>query len=826
MSDLFRDLPLAARTLRKSPGFTVLAVLTIALGVGASTAIFSVVNAVLLRPLPYAAAERLAIVAHDMVARDLMDMPLAPADLRDIREQATLFDDVAGVFTFRAPLTADDGVPERIRGAGVTPNLFRLLGARIVTGRDFTEADATLPPPPPPDAEPPPPLPQAGMLSHGFWQRRYGGDADIIGRTIEFGGQPVEIVGVLEPGVELHFPGGTNIERVPDVWVAARIDYDGPGSRINLQLRAIGRLVPGASIEAADAQLDRIAMDIRRESEIKEAADMRFRAVPMHDNLVAGVRPAILALMGAVLFVLLIACANVANLLLVRAAARERDLAVRAALGGSRARLVRQVFAESVLLALIGAVAGIALALAGIEILLALRPEDLPRVDAIRIDRLVLAFTAAAAFGSAVLFGLVPALRASRTDVAGVLRESGRTASLSGGGRVLRSGAVVAAVALCFVLLVGSGLMLRSFDALQKTDPGFNPEGVITFTAAARGGGGDAAALFNREVHERIAALPGVTAVTVAAPLPLDGRILNARWGPPAAAENPELFQQANAHFVLPGYFEAMQTRIIAGRTFTEAENVPESQALIIDDVLARKAFGTAPAAVGQQLFMRIRGPEAEWWDIIGVVAHQRHASLAVEAREAVFLTNGQVNHGAANAWAVRTAVADPSSLVPQIRAVLADIDPLVPMADVQPLQALLDRAMAPTRFILLMITIFAGIALILAAVGLYGVLSTVVRHRTAEIGVRMAFGAPPASILRLFVGEGLRLSGVGIVIGVAGALVLTRMLASLLVGVAPTDPLTYVAMAVLFAAIAALASWLPARRASRLAPTAALREE
>jgi predicted permease len=822
MSTPLRDLTYAGRSLRLNPVFSTVAILTIALGIGASTAIFSVVNAVLLQPLPYAAADRLAIIVHDMVARDLPDMPLAPADFRDIREQATLFDDVAGVFTFRAALTGDDGVPEEIRGAASTPNLFSMLGARVVAGRDFVPADA-LPPPANADAAQPQ-LPLIGILSHGFWQRRYGADMSIIGRTIDFGGQRLEIAGVLEPGIDLLFPPGTDIEAHPDVWVAARIAFDGPGARLNLQLRAIGRLAHGASIAAADAQLERIAADIRRESPIKETAGMRFRVVPMHDNLVAGVRPAILALMGSVLFVLLIACANVANLLLVRAASRQRELAVRSALGGSRARLARQIFSESLLLAGLGAAAGLLLALLGIDLLVALQPADLPRVDTIRVDLAVLGFTAGAALLAALLFGLVPAIRASRTDLSTVLRQTGRTSGLAGGGRALRSGAVIMAVGLCFVLLVGSGLMMRSFAALQDTDPGFDARNVLTFTAAPPTFG-EERALFIREMQERLAALPGVLAVTAAAPLPLDGRIRNARWGPAAAAENPELFQQADARFVLPGYFQTMGTRILAGRDFTEAENVQEAQSVVIDDVLARKAFGSAPAAIGQQIFMRVRGgPEAEWFDVIGVVAHQRHTSLAAEGRETVFLTNGQIGHGAADSWAVRTA-GPPLALVPMVRELLAEVGPLVPLANVQPMDALLQRAMAPTRFVLVLIGVFAAIALILSTVGLYGVLSTTVRQRTAEIGVRVAFGAPPSSIQRLFIGEGMRLSGAGIGLGIVGALLLTRLISSLLVGVAATDPVTYLAVAALFLAITAFASWLPARRAARMPPVHALKE-
>jgi predicted permease len=826
MDTLLRDIAFASRTLRRSPAFTLIAATTIALGIGACTAIFSVVNAVLLRPLPYADAERLVLVWGDMIARDVFDFPFPPADFHDLRERGTLFDEFAAVTTGRQTVSGDEGEPEQVRVAGVTPNFFRLLGGRIIAGRDFEPADGTPPPPPPapgaaPPAGPPPPLQLAGILSHGFWQRRYGGDRGVIGRTIAMGNQRVEIVGVLAPGFEVLFPPGTNIERLPDIYSALRVDY-AAGSRINVFLRVIGKLKPGVTLAAAQSQLDALATDLRRDFPIKEAAGLQFRVEPMHADLVHDVRPTLLALLGAVLFVLLIACANVANLLLVRAAARDREIAVRTALGGSRWRLVRQLLTESVLLAAIGAVLGVGLATLGIRLLAALQPGDLPRIDTVGIDPVVLGFTAAAAFFAALVFGLAPAVRASRTDIATALRETGRTAAVASGRR-LRSGVVVAEVALSFVLLVGSGLMLRSFAALQSVDPGFDPDGVLTFVAQARGNEAQRAA-FVQQVRDRIGALPAVTGVAAAFPLPLDGGIANARWGPEAAASDPDLFQQAQVHIVLPSYFETMRARLLAGRVFTEAESVPTTPYVVIDDVLARKAFhGESP--VGRRLFIRVRSNEPEWFEVIGVVAQQRHTTLAAEGREALYFVDGQFNHGAANRWVVRTA-GDPLALAPAIRAEIAQIDPLVALGEVQPMRALVSRAMAPTRFTLVLIGVFAAVAALLAAIGLYGVLATVVRQRTAEIGVRMAFGAPPRTIQSLFVGEGLKLSVIGIGVGLLAAAALTRVMTSMLVGVAPTDPLTFSSMAVLFVAIAVLASWLPARRAARLDPSRALREE
>ncbi|HLB38218.1 MAG TPA: ABC transporter permease [Gemmatimonadales bacterium] len=824
------DLRHALRGLRNAPGFTATAIGTIALGIGATTAIFSVVNAVLLRPLPYADAGRLALVTSDMVARNVMDFPLPPGDLPDLREQGTLFQEVAAVsVTGRIPLMGDGNDPEQVSGVAATPNLFSVLGLRTVLGRGFVESDGTpLPPPPdlPAGVAPPAPPPGTVVLSHAFWQRRYGGDPTVVGRVIRLGGGSSEIVGVLAPDAELLLPPNLNVERRPDVIQALRIDWS-TASRINVFLRFIGRLQPGVTVPQAQAQVDGIVADLRQRFPIKETAGVRWRVEPMHQYLVAGVRPGILTLMGAVGFVLLIACANVANLLLVRAGQRERELVVRAAMGASRGDLVRQMLVESLVLGGGGAVLGVGLALWGLVILRAVAPATLPRIDEAGVDASVLAFTALAALAASVAFGLVPALRASRPEAGAALRSASRTAGLSEGRR-LRSAVVVAEVALSFVLLVGSGLMIRSFIALQQVDPGYDPRGLLTFQVQAAGPlrlqQPEQRAAFARQLKARLEALPGVDAVTAVGPLPLDGTVANSRWGTEAAAADPSLFQQANIHVVLPGYFETFRTRLIEGRTFTDADNHPERVGVVVDRILAQKAF-PGRSAVGQRLYVRSRGNEAEYLDIIGVVDHQRHASLSVEGPEAIFVTDGFFQFGGANRWVVRTA-GDPTALGPQVRAAVAEVAPGVPVAQLQPMTALIEQAMAPTRFALTLIGIFAGVAAALAAVGLYGVLSTAVRQRTAEIGIRMTFGASRNSIVQMIVGHGLRLSAAGIGIGLVGALALTRVMQSLLVGVAPTDPITFVTIAVFFLGVAALACWLPALRAGGLDPNVVLREE
>jgi putative ABC transport system permease protein len=832
MKTFLQDLRSALRSLRKSPAFALTAVATIALGIGASTAIFSVVNAVLLRPLPYSDQARLVSIWGDLTARNVTDFPMPPGDLYDLRRQGTLFEETAAIVTFRQALANDDGRSELTPAAAVTPNFFRTLGARVIQGRDFQDSDGTPQPQPPQGpgqpapanaAPPPPPLPTYAIISHELWQSRFGGDPAVIGRRLRTGNQSAEIVGVLEPGFEVLFPASVNVERRPAFYTALRLDLEN-ASRVNVFLRTIGRLRPGVTIDQAQAQINTLVADLRRRFPIKETAGLRWRVEPMHGDLTADVRPTIVALMGAVIFVLLIACANVANLLLVRASVRERELAVRSALGGSRGQLIRQMLVESLAIAGLGAVIGLGLAWAGIRLLLSIGPSNLPRLDYVAIDPVVLGFTALATLLAAVIFGLVPALRGSRVNVADILRTGGRNAGLAGG-RLLRSVVVTAEVALAFVLLVGSGLMIRSFIAIHRADPGYDPNGVFTFFLPnLQRPQADARAAFVQQLGDRLRGIPGVTAVSAVNPLPLDGNTSNVRWGPMAAATDNSLFQQANLHTVQPGYFAAMKVRLVAGRVFEPADNVPGGNLVVIDTRLAEKAFpGQSP--VGQQILMRTGGPEATPWQIIGVVAHQRHETLAMDGREAVFLPDASAGFGAASRWVLRTS-GDPLQLAGPVRAAITELDRTLAVSELQPMSALVDRARAPTRFALVLIGVFAGIAVVLSAVGLYGVLSTTVRQRTSEIGVRMAFGADRGTILRLIVGQGLRLSLFGVMLGIGAAFALTRIMSSMLVGVGATDPVTFGGMALLFLVLATVACWLPARRAARLDPNVALRDE
>src|SRR5438445_9342996 len=591
-----RDLALAGRTLRKSPVFALTAALTIALGVGASTAIFSVTNAVLLRPLPYQKLDQLVIVLSDMRNRGVKDFPFSNANFIDLREATKgEFQGLAGVFTFPITLTGEDGMPEKAHLGVVTTNYFQLVGARIVLGRDFIDDDGRPQPPPPApgtQATPTPRLPVMAIISYEYFQRRFGSNPAAIGQSLNKG-KPFspQIVGVLEPHFQIYFPPSADLEAAPDIWIANRLGYDA-AQRNGVSMRVIGRLRPGITIGWAQASADQVAADARKNFTIENTAGYAIRVEPMRQHLVSEVRPAILALMGAVIFLLLIACANVANLLLVRAALRERELAVRAAIGAGWWQLARQMLTEAFLLAVLGAMGGLALAWLGIHELLVIAPTNLPRLDTIRIDSVVLGFTAVAGLVAGAIFGLASAWRAARPDVMNVLRGTSRNEGLASGG-LLRKVVVVAEVTLSFVLLIGSGLMFRSFLELQRIDPGFDPHGLLTFQVLGNRGGNtpEERTAFMHQIQERLRAITGVQSVTASFPFPLAGGFSPIRWGTEEALSDPGKFQAVDFQIVLPGYFESMRTPLLAGRTFTDADNVPGRNLLVIDQQLADEGF-------------------------------------------------------------------------------------------------------------------------------------------------------------------------------------------------------------------------------------------
>ena len=796
-----QDLRYALRTTRKAPGFAAAAMATIALGIGVSTAMFSVTDAVLLRPLPYKNQGRLV----------LMGTPLSNADFWDLRNGVkAAFEDMSATMVYRAIVPREDGSAERVSKGQVTTNFFGMMGAKIAFGRDFTDADGK----PPARMEPlfPPSDGAVAILSYEYFTRRYGGNTAILGREMLGSGAPgPKIVGVLAPGFKLLLPAGS-----PDIWVVNNRGYDAL-NRGELMLLAIGAMRAGVTLEQAQAQVDSVVAGWR-------IPRFRVGLKPWHKALAAEVRPALVALMGSVIFLLLIACANVANLLLVRASMRGRELGIRAALGAGWRRIAGQLLVEAGVLVGSGTVLGVGLAWVGVRTLLVFAPSNVPRLESVGIDWRVLAFAALAGLLECAALAAILAWRAARPDIMEALRHGGHTGGLATG-RV-RDGVVIAEVALSFVLLIGSGLMFRSFLELRRVNPGYDPHGLLTFLAVgdARGFEQPQRRLaFLGELQDRLRAIPGVESVGASVALPLAGRPLMSglQWGDEEARANPAW--RADVSTVLPGYFETLRTRLIEGRTLNGNDNAPGRNVAVIDDSLAAKAF-PHQSAIGKRIFVNL--PNAVWLEVVGVVAHQRQATLADAGREQVYLTDGFFGMGISRHWALRTA-GDPAKYGEAVRAEVAKFAPgRLAITEMQTMDATVDRAESGTRFQFLLMAVFAAIAALLAAVGLYGVLSSVVRQRMPEIGVRMALGATPAGIFGMVVGRGLLLSGVGVAGGFVAALVLTRAMSSMLVGVTATDPATFAAIVGLFFAITAVASWAPARRAAGLDPTTTLRME
>jgi predicted permease len=824
LSFMLADFGYAARTLRATRTFAAASVLTLALGIGASTSIFSVAEAVLLRPLPYKDPGRLVYACTDLRKRNVFDYLWSTADLLDLREHASsTLEDAAGVNTFRIVFQHDDGTPEEAVQANVTTNLFRVLGAHVVLGRDFIDSDA-LPQPAAVSGQPPVPaqqLPQYGLISYSYFRRRFGGNPAILGKPLAKGGAIV--VGVLEPGIELFFRPDKNIEQKPDVWLAQRVIPGEP--RIVLHWRVIARLRPGVTIERAQAQADAVAAQSRALEPTYQGADLHFRLEPMGRYLTSQARPAILALMGAAVFLLLIACSNVANLFLVRTSLRGRDLAVRTAMGATWRRLAQQLLAEALMVGIGASGLGFAVAWAGVRNLMAIAPANLPRRETISMDPAALAFSIAAGFGAALIFALAPALRAGRSDCAQVLRASGRNGGLAGGS-LTRNLVIVSETALCFVLLVGSGLMVRSFIALSRIDPGFDSRHVWTLrvTGGKQSTRVEERAAIVRQIHDTLASIPGVESVTAANVLPLTGTYFPYRWGTAGAEHDESRYQAFDVESVLPGYFSTMRTPIISGREFQESDNRPGLNRIVVDETLAAKAFPNGNA-VGQRILSRFLTVRPEWFEIIGVAAHQHLTSLADTGREQGYLPDGFWGHQFVAGWALRTR-GDPAGYAVAARAALARLDRTLLVTDQAAMDDIVTRGQTGTRFSLELISSFAAIAALLAGVGLYGVLSTVVRQRTPEIGIRVALGASPSGIFSQMIMYGLRLSAAGIFAGLLTAFLLTRAMASMLVGVKPADPPTFAAMAIFFLAIAVLATWIPAHRAASLDPNSALREQ
>jgi putative ABC transport system permease protein len=813
--EMIQDLRFGVRMLLKNPAFSIIAVLTLALGIGANTAIFSVVYAVLLRPLPYHQPEQLVMLWTKQEKIGVEQTLLSEAEILDLREQAKLFEGFA-VLNGNPLILSGNGEPEQLNGAPVSSNFFSLLGTKVFIGRDFTPAEEQ------------PGAPRVAILNYGFWKRRFGGDQSVIGSTINLSGWPTTVVGVLPPNFELMLPSETQEATDIQVWVPYAEDY-AKQQRHHHTLTTIARMKPGVSLPQAQAEMDAIAARLLPLHYTNTGFAVKVSS--LHADIVKKMRPALLILLAAVSFVLLIACANVANLLLGRASARAREIAVRAALGAGRIRIIRQLLTESVLLALLGGVLGILLAVWGVKALLALSPADLPRLDEVSINIQVLAFTGAVTMVTGILFGLFPALRASQINLAREVKDGSRSLIGGGSSRRLRNSIVVVEIALSLVLLIGAGLLLRSFVRLTKVDPGFVSERILTvrlMPPRLKYKNGIAVGIFYQQLMERIQALPGVESAAAISDLPLTGRAASTTLTFEGVSANAERGDRASfdvdERIITPDYFKTMKTPLVAGRFFGPQDVRGQPRVAIIDETLARRLWPNA-SPVGRRLtYGHFPEQPQSWIEIIGVVKRIRHQRLEADVREVVYFSHAQASR-IGMTLVMRTNY-DPAMMVNAARSAVQAVDQDQPIYDIHMMDELVAAARAPARFTLLLLLLFAGVAGMLSVVGIYGVMSYAITQRTNEIGIRMALGARADDVLRLVIRQGMQLVLMGVAGGLVGAVLLTRLMREMLFGISATDPLTFSLIAVLLTIVAGLACYFPARRATKVDPIIALREQ
>jgi putative ABC transport system permease protein len=812
MRTLLQDIRYAARTLSRQPGFALVAVLTLALGIGANTAIFSVIDAALLRSLPYRDPGRVVHLWETKRSRDFEQREASYPDFLDWRAQgAEVFEGLAG-YTSRPFTLTDAGEATRARGAAVTANFFELLGVGAVAGRTFVEGEDGR------EAK------RVAVISHGLWQRRFGGERSAVGREVTLDGEAYNVVGVLPAEFNFALLGDT------EVWTPLAPTADVASRRYMHWLKVIGRLKQGASLEAAQAHLATIAARIERDDPGAHAG-VGLRAVPLQEEFVGPVRPVLFVLLGAVGFVLLIACTNVANLLLARSAARQKEVAIRSALGASRWRVVRQLLTESVLLSVAGGAAGLVLALWGVDLLVALIPAgqlaQMPYLRSLSLNRDVLLFAMGLSLLTGVLFGLTPALSASRTDLQGALKEGGRS-TVSRGSRRLRDLLVVAEVALALMLLVGAGLLMKSLVLMLKVDPGFDTRGLLTMRVAlppSRYSEDAKAARFYEEMLRRVSTVPGVRGAALTSNLPLANE--GGTGTPQIVGRQTPASELTEAHLrtVSANYFDVLGVPVVAGRPFAERDDAQAPPVILVNKTYAERVFPNEDP-VGRRATFKFTGEMQ--FEIVGVVGDEKVTSLDARTTPVVYFNMQQDSYFDSAALVVRTDAADPAALAPAVRAEVRALDPEVPAFAVQTLEQMVanSRAAFMRRYPAYLTGVFACVALLLALVGIYGVVSYAVAQRTHEIAVRVALGARTRDVLRLVLGHGLLLALGGIALGAVGALALTRLISGLLFGVSAADPAVYGLVALLLATVALLACLVPARRATKVDPMVALRYE
>ncbi len=807
MGRLWQDVRYGARVLWKSPGFTAVAVVALALGVGATTAIFSVMNAVLWRPLPFREPDRLVMIWMDNRRLGMHEDIHSYPNYQDYRNQNTTFAQLAAFTTQGFNLTGE-GEPDRVVGAATTATFFEVMGTSPALGRAYTAEEDQ------------PGRDSVAVISHGLWQRHFGGDPNIVGKSISLNGATRTVVGVMP--ADFAFPG-----KEVDLWVPLAVPESAKQERSAFWLSMIGRLKPGVTVEQARADMGTIWA--RMEQQYPQLGGYGVNLVPLHTQVVGNVRPALWVLLAAVGFVLLIACANVANLLLARGTARGREIAIRAALGAGRKRIVRQLLTESVLLALLGGAVGALLAVWGLGALKSLAPADTPRLEQIGVDARVFAFALAISCVTALVFGLVPALQASKPDLNETLKEGGRSDTSGGRGRRLRDLLVVSEIALTLVLLVGAGLLLKSFKRLQEVNLGYKPEGVLTARVSlprAKYREPQKVAAFYEQLTENLRNSPGVEGVAAVGTILLtttpNSTIITIEGRPnPPAAERTEVPLDP----VTPDFFKVMGTPLLRGRFFDAHDRRGSQPVAIVNETFARKFFPGEDPIGRRYLYGDPGGDNDQWFTIVGVVADMKRTDFNAEVRPETFYPLAQVPD-TSMMLVVRAASGDAASLASLVRQQVRSLDADQPVYAVRTMDEQLAERRAQRRFNMLLLALFASVAMALAAVGLYGVMAYTVTQRQHEIGIRMALGAGAADVFRLVVGRGMILAAVGIAVGFVSALALTRLMTGLLFNVSAADPLTYAAVSLLLAAVALAGCLVPARRATKVDPMVALRYE
>lgn len=806
METLWQDVRYAFRMLNKNRAFTAVASLALALGIGANSAIFSVVNSVLFRPLPFRDPQRLVMIWENHQQRGGPEREWAsPADLRDWREQPRSFANVAGLLGW-GPTITGSGEPEDLQGAAVSYDTFSMLGVSPILGRSFSEEEDR------------PGVGRVAVLSHRLWQRRFGADPSIIGNGITLGGVNYSVIGVMPRDFTLPILNNS------EIWTTVGPILDGLKGcdRGCVILRVVARVKDGVSTDAAQAEMSTLAAQTAQQ--YPDTNDgVGTTLVSLHEQVVGDVRLPMLVLLGAVGLVLFIACANVANLLLARAATREREVAIRAALGATRGRLIRQHLTESVVLACLGGALGMLVAYWMVDLLVAFAPKGTPRVAEISVDNGVLGFTLGVALLTGLLFGLAPALLSSKTNFDSALKEGGRDARTSARGNKIRAALVVSEVSLALMLLVGAGLLIKSFVNLQRVDPGFNPRGLLRVDVGlprSRYSEREKAAAFFKQLAERVSALPGVEAAGGVSTLPLSGGGTDTSFlieGRP----RPEPNREPVAHYskVTPDYFRAMGIRLIRGRLLTDADNADAPRAALISEEMVRRYFPDEDP-LGRGLLFGSKDRR----EIVGVVADVKSFGLNQDARPTMYFSEQQYPERGMSL--VVRASGNPMTQAAAVRSEVQALDRDLAVSNVMTMEDLVSTSLSEPRFVLLLLGVFAGAALTLSVIGVYGVVSYSVTQRSHEIGVRMALGAQIADVLKLVVWRGMGLVGAGVAVGLAGAYALSRVMESLLFGVGARDFATFAVTAVLLAGVALGACFVPARRATKVDPVIALRCE